>query len=210
MNTPVLCASYNGFDIYFEGYGWELPRTDQMMDGLEESRYADICGEDIDAISDEGWQFIDEPVCFTAANKSGRVVAIAWAAPMRTEDKSIGCNLTYAVDAQYEGRGLAKLLTALAFLAADPLHPKMQFTNVESRTDNLGSIALVESFGFARYPDGDFTMPISGGTKDVEFYGFRMNIDEFRLAAHRTLEQKNMHELLGLIKTSASARQSKK
>lgn len=202
MKTPVLCTCYNGFDIYFEGYGWELPRTDQMMDGLEESRYADICGEDIGAVADEGWQFMAEPVCFTAANKSGKVVAIAWAAPMRTEEKSIGCNLTYAVDVEYEGRGLAKLLTALAFLAADPMYPKMQFANVESRIDNQGSIALVTSFGFNRYPDGDFTMPISGGAKEAAFYGFRMSIEAFRQAAYLTLEQKNLIELLDLIKNS--------
>jgi len=203
MDAPVLCARYDRFDIYFEGYGWDLPRTSKMMENLEESRYADICGTDIAGMADVGWQFTAEPVCFTAENNRGNVVAIAWAAPMRTEDKRTGCNLTYAVDAQYEGRGLATLLTAIAFLAADQLHPQMRFANIECRTDNKGSIAVAKSLGLARHPEEDFSMPVSGKRKKVAFYCFRKKINKCRQSALRVLEKKNMDELLRLIKKTA-------
>lgn len=201
--TPVLCAKYDGFDICLEGYGWELSRTDKMMEGLENSRYADICGADIQTMAGVGWQFIADPVCFTAANQERTVIASAWAAPMCTEDKHTGCNLTYAVDKKYEGRGLAKLLTAIAFLAADQMHQEMKFGNIECRSDNEGSIALARSFGFMPYPEGDFLMPTSNATEGIAFYGFRMNIDELRRSAHQTLEKKNMLESLGLIQRNA-------
>ncbi|WP_164931891.1 GNAT family N-acetyltransferase [Janthinobacterium sp. 17J80-10] len=205
--APVLCARHEGFDICLEGYDWELSRPDKMMEGLEDSRYADICGTDILAMAGVGWQFIADPVCFTAANQEKEVIASAWAAPMRTEDKHTGCNLTYAVDAKYEGRGLAKLLTAFAFLAADQMHPGMEFGNIECRTDNEGSIALATALGFMRYPEGDFSMPTVSAPKEIAFYGFRMEIDALRRSAHQVLEKKNMLAVLPLIQRTVPASQ---
>src|SRR6476661_6148431 len=117
--TPFFCACYRDFELWFEGMGWDLPRTNAMMAGQENGRYADICGEDIAAMDGLGWEFIAEPECFTATQGDGLVIAAAWAAPMRTEENQVGCNVTYAVDEHYAGRSLAKLLSCLAFLACD-------------------------------------------------------------------------------------------
>ena len=201
--TPVLCTRYDDFDIYFEGYGWELPRTDMMMDGLENSRYADICGEDIAAMDGLGWEFIADPICFTATHQDSTVIASGWAAPMLTEDGQTGCNLTYAVDEKYEGRSLAKLLTSLAFLAADQVHPQMKFANIECRVDNQPSIALARSLGLISYPEGDFSMPVSGTGEEVAFHCFRADIEEFRHSARHTLQKKNLGELLVRATTSS-------
>ncbi len=64
--APVLCARHRGFDLWFEGIGWDLPRTDRMMKGRDNGRYADICGDDNGAMEGLGWEFIAEPICFTA------------------------------------------------------------------------------------------------------------------------------------------------
>jgi len=203
-DTPSLCARYQDFELWFEGMGWDLPRTDAMMDGLENTRYADICGEDIAAMDGVGWEFIAEPVCFTATHGSDRVVASAWAAPMRTEEGELGCNLTYAVQQAYEGRSLARLLSCLAFLACDQNHPGMRFANIESRADNHASSMLARSLGFARWPEGDFTMPVAGSATDVAFHCLRADPDALRSAAYRTLRNKDLHALLSLIQAARS------
>lgn len=200
--TPVVWARYSDFDICFEGSGWELPRTDRMMEGLENSRYADICGDDIAAMDGLGWQFIADPVCFTATGQDGIVIASAWAAPMRTEDMQTGCNLTYAVDEKYEGRSLAKLLTCLAFLACDQLHRHMTFANIESRVDNQPSIALARSLGFVAYPEGDFTMQVSGTGEEVAFHCLRIDREAFRRSARHILQKRNLGALLDMTTTS--------
>lgn len=204
--APVFCARQEDFDIWFEGHGWDLPRPDAMMAGQENSRYADICGEDIAAMADSGWHFIAEPVCFTATREGMAVIASAWAAPMRTEDGHTGCNLSYAVDQRYEGRSLAKILTSLAFLASAQVHQRVAFANVECRAGNLPSIALARSLGLAPYPDGDFTMPLSGTTEEAAFLCFRASPGVVRHAAYQTLHDKNLRELLGLIKAARQQR----
>ena len=197
---PFFCARYQDFDLWFEGMGWYLPRTNAMMAGQEDTRYADICGEDIGEMDGIGWEFIAEPVCFTATNSGGKVVASAWAGPMRTEEGEIGCNLTYAVDAQYEGRSLARLLSCLAFLGCDQLHGGMGFANIECRTDNHASIALAQAMTFEHYLEGDFTMPLAGGAGVAEFYCLRTGMDTLRRRAFRILREKDLNELLSLIR----------
>ena len=198
--TPFLCARYQDYALWFEGMGWDLPRTDAMMAGRENTRYADICGEDIAAMEGLGWEFTDEPVCFTATcGCSALVFASAWAAPMRTEDKQAGCNLSYAVDAGHEGRALATLLSCLAFLACDQQHRGLRFANIESRADNLASLALARSLGFAPYPEGDFTMPVAGRADEVPFHCLRAEPEALRLRAHRILQDKGLGRLSALI-----------
>jgi hypothetical protein len=202
---PFFCARYQDFDLCFEGMGWDLPRTNAMMDGLENTRYADICGDDIAAMDGLGWEFIAEPVCFTATDRSGKVVACAWAAPMRAEDGAVGCNLSYAVDAHYEGRSLARLLSCLAFLGCDRVHGGMGYVNIESRADNHASIALARAMAFERYPDGDFTMPLAGGAGEAAFYCLRAGVGALRQRALEILREKNLPELLSLIRGSGAA-----
>lgn len=197
--TPFFCSRYQDFELWFEGTGWDLPRTDAMMDGLENTRYADICGEDIGAMVGVGWEFIAEPLCFTATDDSARVIAIAWAAPMRTEEDEIGCNLTYAVDERYQGRSLSKLLTCLAFLACDQAYPGMTFANIESRAENQASLALARSLGFVHYPEEDFDMPVAGGTKEVAFHCLRADMSTLRPCACLVLKERNLHDLVALI-----------
>lgn len=198
--TPFFCARYQEFDLWFEGMGWDLPRTDAMMAGRENTRYADICGDDIAAMEGLGWEFTAEPACFTATcGGSTLVIASAWAAPMRTEDKQSGCNLSYAVEAGYEGRSLATLLSCLAFLACDQQHRGMRFANIESRADNLASLALARSLGFARYPEGDFTMPVAGSADEVPFHCLRTDPGALRLRAHQILHDKGLGRLSALI-----------
>lgn len=201
--APVLCARHRGFDLWFEGIGWDLPRTDRMMKGRENGRYADICGDDIGAMEGLGWEFIAEPICFTATHGDAAVIASAWVAPMRTEKNEVGCNLTYAVDEAYEGRSLARLLTCLAFLAADQTHAGMTFANIESRTGNLASLALARSLTFTHYPDGDFTMPVAGAAEEAAFQCLRADMDALRHCAYRTLEERGLGALLSLIRGAA-------
>ena len=200
--TPFFCSRYQEFDLWFEGVGWDLPRTDAMMEGLENSRYADICGDDIAAMAGLGWEFIAEPICFTATDDSARVVAIAWAAPMRTEEGEIGCNLTYAVDERYQGRSLSKLLSCLAFLACDQTYRQMTFANIESRADNLASLALARSLGFVHYPEEDFTMPVAGGGEEVAFHCMRADMTGLRQCAFLVLKEKELHDLRMLIQSA--------
>lgn len=190
--TPSFCARHQDFELWFEGMGWDLPRTNAMMAGLESTRYADICGEDIAAMDGVGWEFIAEPACFTATHGGSQVVASAWAAPMRTEENEVGCNLTYAVDERYEGRSLAKLLTCLAFLACDQQHRDMTFANIECRADNRASIALARSLGFDHDPEGDFTMPVAGAEDEVAFYCLRADPDLLRERAFQALRDKGL------------------
>lgn len=200
--TPFFCSRYQEFELWFEGIGWDLPRTDAMIDGLENTRYADICGDDIGAMDGVGWEFIEEPMCFTATDDGARVIAIAWAAPMRTEEDEIGCNLTYAVDERYQGRSLSKLLSCLAFLACDQTYPSMTFANIESRADNQASLALARSLGFVRYPEEDFTMPVAGGSEEVPFHCLRADMTTLRLCAYLVLKEKKLHDLLMLIQNA--------
>ena len=200
--TPFFCARFEEFDLWFEGIGWDLPRTNAMMAGQENTRYADICGDDIAAMDGLGWAFLADPVCFTATTGDGRVVASAWAAPMQTEDKEVGCNLTYAVDAQYQGRSLAKLLSCLAFLACEQEHSGMTFVNIESRSENLASVALAKSLAFQPYPEGDFTMPVAGRPDEVSFLCLRADVDALRRRAFEALRKKNLTELLSLVRTA--------
>lgn len=200
--TPFFCAAHHDFALWFEGVGWDLPRTDRMMAGQENGRYADICGEDVAAMDGLGWEFIADPVCFTATHGNADVIASAWAAPMRTEENAIGCNLTYAVDQRYGGRSLGKLLACLAFLAADQTHADMTFANIESRTDNHASLALARSLGFAHYADGDFTMPVAGRDTEVPFLCLRAGMDALRERAYRTLREMDLGALESLIRRS--------
>jgi len=200
--TPFFCARYQDFDLWFEGTGWDLQRTTAMMAGLENSRYADICGDDIGAMDGVGWEFIAEPVCFTATHGEAGVVASAWAGPIRTEDDEVGCNLTYAVDEGYQGRSLARLLSCLAFLACDQLYRRMTFANIESRADNHASIALARSLGFAHYPDEDFTMPVAGSTEEVVFHCLRADMTYLRQCAYLVLKGKKLSDLLTLIQAA--------
>ncbi len=200
--TPFFCARFEEFDLCFEGIGWDLPRTNAMMAGQENARYADICGDDIAVMDGLGWAFLAEPVCFTATTGDGRVVASAWVAPMQTEEKEVGCNLSYAVDAQYQGRSLAKLLSCLAFLACEQEHGGMTFANIESRSDNHASLALAESLAFQHYPEGDFTMPMAGRPEEVPFLCLRADMDALRQRAFEALQDKHLTELLSLIQAA--------
>ena len=205
LKTPFFCTRYEEFDLWFEGIGWDLRRTNAMMAGRENSRYADICGDDIGAMDGLGWEFLADPVCFTATAGDGRVVASAWVAPMQTEDKEIGCNLTYAVDEQFQGRSLAKLLSCLAFLACEQCHGGMMFANIECRSENAASLALAGALAFQPYPEGDFTMPVAGQPDEVPFLCLRADMDTLRQRAFDTLRAKNLNELLALIETARPA-----
>lgn len=201
-NPPFFCARFEEFDLWFEGFGWDLPRTNAMMAGRENTRYADICGDDIGAMDGVGWAFLADPICFTATAGDDRVVASAWAAPMQTEDREVGCNLAYAVDLQYQGRSLAKLLSCLAFLACEQDHVGMTFANVECRRENRASIALAGSMAFQAYPEGDFTMPVAGRPDEVPFLCLRADMDALRRRAFEALQEKNLTELLVLIQAA--------
>lgn len=205
-DTPFFCARYQNFELWFEGYGWDLPRTNAMMLGRENTRYADICGDDIGAMAGEGWEFLAEPVCFTATHGNDRVIASAWAAPMRTEEDEVGCNLSFAVDEHYEGRSLARVLSCLAFLASLQVHQGMAFANIESRADNLPSLALARSLSFKPYPEGDFTMPVAGATAEVAFRCLRADRSILLSHAEQTLQEKNLHSLLALIRAARQPR----
>jgi hypothetical protein len=197
--TPFLCARYRDFDLWFEGTGWDLPRIDAMVAGQENGRYADICGDAIAAMSGVGWQFLADPVCFSATHGNSSVIASAWAAPMRTEDGEIGCNLSYAVDAAYEGRSLARLLSCLAFLACEQIHRGMTFANIESRADNAASLALARSLGFIHCPEEDFTMPVAGQAEEVAFHCLRADMASLRQCAYLRLKQNGLGALQSLI-----------
>lgn len=188
--NPVLIAHYGALDVYFEGESWSLPRTDRMLAPRAETRYADICSEAIQEIADIGWQFTHEPLCFTAATKAGRVVAIGWAAPIRTEEGEIGCNLSYAVEARYEGRGLATLLSAIAFLACAERHPSIRFANIECRADNGRSVGVAQALGLRRYRQGDFSMTEAASGTDIPYLCFRKSTESCRRQAARLLQER--------------------
>jgi hypothetical protein len=203
QKNPIFIARYCEFDIFYEGVGFSSARTSQMMGTERNTRYADICGDASGQFTAYvGWRFRSPPLRFVATDRDGTPAAIGWCAPIRTPEQGIGCNLTYAVAARHEGRGLGKLVSAMAFLALYQGRNAGEFVNVQCRADNSASAGVAASFGFAPYLPGYFTMPL--GDRCVSYVGFRLDAERFRVAAEQTIASRGLDDLLLLIRAEPS------
>lgn len=107
-----------------------------------------------------GWEYAPGTEAFSvvAIDVSGKPVATAEAAPIRSRGQQ-GMNVSYAVAAGWEGRGLAKLCAAYAILGIGG-NTGAGVVNVHLRSGNAASARVAEQLGLVRTPQADFAAPV--------------------------------------------------
>lgn len=141
-------------------YGFLTPQTMKILcQPGETERFEDIVGPNIcNVMRKVGWQFIAEPLTVLAFDSgSGRLAGAGWAAPIVLPSKSVGLNLTYAVQKSYEGLGIARACAALAGICAAEQDLCGDFVNVQCSASNIGSMQVALSLGLCPYSKGSFT-----------------------------------------------------
>jgi RimJ/RimL family protein N-acetyltransferase len=150
--NPVLIGHHQGLAIYAEGQGFALPRVRTMlMEDLD--RYSDLCGRTVgQVISLLDWRGRETPFCVTACCDR-QVVAAAWAGTITSRETGTeGCNISFGVRPDYGGRGLATLLSAIAYQQCLANTPTLEFVNVQTEAGNLGARAIATRLGLRRAP----------------------------------------------------------
>lgn len=195
---PQVIAHYEDCAILSTGREFFNEYAHDLMRGQYEGRYADLCGPDIaKVIPLVGWYYIGKPVCLAAVDDQGKTIGMGWCAPVRGDNGQIGANISYAVDSEWEGRGLGKLLSAMAFEIHDLTDDRSRFVNIQCRASNSTATAIAKSFGMAPHEDGGFSVVL--GKQRVAYQGFRMDVEGFRDVAGQTLVRRGQHALLADI-----------
>lgn len=166
------------------------------------TRYADICGPEIGSVmAHVGWSALDSPWCVVAIQPgTGEAVAAGWAGPIAIEDGRRGINMTYAVHSDWEGLGLARLASSLAFLQLeknlslkghDAALADLNVVNVQTRAANARSTALARSWGMRRRASRDFSVQMRGpGRPVVDYATFEMDAPPFLIGAMALAEER--------------------
>ncbi|HEX7929910.1 MAG TPA: hypothetical protein VF470_03260, partial [Sphingomicrobium sp.] len=161
------------------------PDTDGHFD------YVDLIGPDIGNImANVDWHYSGALVRVDAflpdesktAPEAGRMIASAWAGPIRAADGSRGINLSYAVAPAHRGVGLGRLLAycAVAECVANQAlkgERSPQFVNIQARTSNGPSLAVAMSLGVPACDAAAFT--VRAGREQIPFVGFREPVYDF-------------------------------
>lgn len=160
---PELIGHFLGMAIAFEGRGVILPRVGLLL-AADPDRYADLCGKhsrNIMSLLD--WRGSSTPHCITAAS-NGEIVGAAWAGAIQCADdrSNTGCNLSFAVDPRFAGRGLASLLASLAFGRCLMTSPDLRFANIQTYEGNVAARALADRLGLPREREFDRVTPGEG------------------------------------------------
>ncbi|WP_194727347.1 GNAT family N-acetyltransferase [Noviherbaspirillum malthae] len=187
--APVLVGDFAEFQIFLEGRRL-FPRRAQELVWADTKRFADVIGPGHDAVNKTGWHCAaSSPFCFTAT-LHGQVVAAAWARHILASDGRQGCNLAYALLGQVEGRGVAKLLSAMAVQALFDEVPILDFVNVQTRVLNTRSSALAHSFGMQVETDQEFAALRPGSDVMIRYCTYRLGMPAFMSSARKVIAQR--------------------
>lgn len=150
--SPVPIGRHHDLDLYAEGQGFALARVRDMLAGDIE-RYTDLCGRTVGQIVPLlDWKILQAPHCVTAC-RGDQVVAAAWAGTVRSKQTgALGCNISYGVRPEASGKGLATILSALAYQQCVAGAPDLEFVNVQTEVHNLGARAIASRLALLRVP----------------------------------------------------------
>jgi hypothetical protein len=153
--APILLGNYHDLNLYAEGQGFALARVRDMLAGDIE-RYTDLCGRTVGQIVPLlDWRIHRAPYCVTAC-QGDQVVAAAWAGTIRSKQTgAVGCNISYGVRPEASGKGLATILSALAYQQCVADAPALEFVNIQTEAHNLGARAIAARLALLRAPAFD-------------------------------------------------------
>lgn len=139
---PTLIGQHLGLDLYAEGQGFALPRVRDMLTEAPE-RYSDLCGHTAGLIMPLlDWRGQKLPFCVTAC-VDDQVVAAAWAGTVTSRETGAqGCNVSFGVRPAFGGKGLATILSAIAYQQCLRDAPELEFVNVQTEAGNVGARAI--------------------------------------------------------------------
>jgi hypothetical protein len=163
--------------VHSDDLGLASPHTHGFL-GKSRQRYADINGAGIGSVlSKVGWEFERTPFrggAFISADNGLTAVGAAWAWTVQDRHERRGCNLSYAIDMQHQGLGLARLVTAAAFirLMEHPLSMGLDFVNVQTRQDNLRAQQLALALGMHPSASRGFDCTVPGEPFPRHYVGF--------------------------------------
>lgn len=152
---PVPIGHYLDLALFAEGQAFALPRVRAMLTG-DADRYSDLCGRTVGLVMPLlDWRGRDLPFCITACH-GDEVVAAAWAGTITSRvTGAVGCNVSFGVRPAFAGRGLATILSAIAYQQCTTMEPMVEFVNVQTEAGNDGAQAVADRLGLARAPAFD-------------------------------------------------------
>lgn len=156
--APEHIANFGALKVYNEGRGTVLPRLRQLLATGADDRYSDVCGKTVGHIIDQlDWRGAALPYCITAVDEE-QVIGAAWATPIvRRPDGAAGCNLSFMLAEGYEGRGVATMLTAIAYSLCVLNNSAVSFANIQSESSNLSAHRVALRLGMSYAPEFDRT-----------------------------------------------------
>lgn len=152
---PVQIGQYRDLTLFAEGQGFALPRVRAMLTS-DADRYSDLCGRTVGMVMPLlDWRARDLPFCITAC-LDDEVVAAAWAGTITSrETNAVGCNVSFGVRPDFARRGLATILSAIAYQQCAMKEPMLEFVNVQTEAGNDGAQAVADRLLLARAPSFD-------------------------------------------------------
>jgi len=149
---PILIGHHLGLSIYAEGQGFALPRVREML-SEDPDRYSDLCGSTVGLVMPLlDWRGQRLPFCVTACIDD-QVVAAAWAGTITSRETGAqGCNVSFGVCPEFSGKGLATILSAIAYRQSLADAQYLEFVNVQTEAGNLGARAIATRLELRRAP----------------------------------------------------------
>lgn len=147
---PILIGHYQGMDLFAEGQGFALPRVRDML-AEDPDRYSDLCGRTVGLVIPLlDWRGQKLPFCVTACIDE-QVAAAAWAGTITSRETGAqGCNVSFGLRPAFGGKGLAAILTAIAYQQCLKDAPHLEFVNVHTEAGNRGARALATKLDLGR------------------------------------------------------------
>lgn len=149
---PLLIGHHLGLSLYAEGRGFALPRVREML-SEDPDRYSDLCGSTVALVMPLlDWRGQKLPFCVTACI-GDQVVAAAWAGTIASRETGAqGCNVSFGVRTEFGGKGLATILSAVAYQQCLADAQYLEFVNVQTEAGNLGARAIATRLELRRAP----------------------------------------------------------
>ncbi|MFC7519097.1 hypothetical protein ACFQUU_29270 [Herbaspirillum sp. GCM10030257] len=185
----MLIGHFDEFSIFLEGRRLFSRRTQELV-WTNTKRFADVIGPGHNAMNKAGWHPTPTaPSCFTAVLRS-ELVAAAGATHTNDDHGNSGCNLAYGLLDHVEGRGLAKLLAALAVRTLTDQVPAIGFVNVQSRASNERSAILARSFGMQVVQEKAFGVIKPGSNAAISYCTYRGDAQAVASAADLAIAER--------------------
>lgn len=148
--APILIGHYQGLDLFAEGRGFALPRVRDML-AEDPDRYSDLCGHTVGLVMPLlDWRGQKLPFCVTAC-VDDQVAAAAWAGTIISRETGAqGCNVSFGLRPAFGGKGLATILTAIAYQQCLADAPDLEFVNVHTEARNAGARAIATRLELCR------------------------------------------------------------